>query len=194
MTDVKLRVSTAHRILARILARFSLASLSPSFNLRSFFQEGGFFWEGCQVQKDTRPFSIDSSLETRNWTLTGHRIPSLHCSQPPLRTWITRYTYTYYISRRGQTSQNRDTFVYTVMYTGLGRIGSFTTSHHRRQHQGFPWTRGSREMRGSRVGRGRKFGARTAAWHHEDGRSASGNPVETWRAGYAPLVPLLFSP
>lgn len=115
MTDVKLRVSTAHRILARILARFSLASLSPSFNLRSFFQEGGFFWEGCQVQKDTRPFSIDSSLETRNWTLTGHRIPSLHCSQPPLRTWITRYTYTYYISRRGQTSQNRDTFVYTYI-------------------------------------------------------------------------------
>lgn len=115
MTDVKLRVSTAHRILARILARFSLA-LSLSVIQSPIILPGGrILLRRLSGTKDTRPFSIDSSLETRNWTLTGHRIPSLHCSQPPLRTWITRHTYTYYISRRGQTSQNRDTFVYTYI-------------------------------------------------------------------------------
>ena len=75
------------------------------------------------------------------------------------------YVYVLYIQAWTDITEPRHLriHVYTVMYTGLGRIGSFTTSHHRRQHQGFPWTRGSREMRGSRVGRGRKFGARTAA-------------------------------
>lgn len=57
-----------------------------------------------------RFFPRNSKLDS-HWTSN----PSLHCSQPPLRTWITRYTYTYYISRRGQTSQNRDTFVYTYI-------------------------------------------------------------------------------
>lgn len=156
------------QILARILARLSLADLSLSPQLVDPSSTKDSFKNRYERRRAVFP------LFPRNWTLdTGHRTPSLHCVPSlvfQLRSQRIRICVIYPGRHHRQNATPKTfriytyiyicIFIYTVIYTWADRIVRLKATPTISTDS---WT--TREMRasGSRVGRGRKFGARTAA-------------------------------